>query len=266
MGLRLPRRRVRNEERSPEDVLLIFTNEPAKVCTVSRTVEGGCGLLEPCAGWRAGGGTLWTWVCTDREHACSTSLPPPPSQCSMPYGSGRRCLTWGATPDEATGMYPATSWSRSRRRGDDGHVPSGGARELVALAGADGRRPTAGLVQLGLADNNGRPSANRIVPEWQSLKQGQHLARVSPPGNKGPSWFTVEVLEPNRTQVLHQLTACFRGLSFDPDSRPAPLGLCGRKLGFLSVGDTQWRNASRGSFAQPGCTPPGGTAAPPAAG
>lgn len=92
--------------------------------------------------------------------------------------------------------------------------------------------PPRRLVQLGLADNNGRPSANRIVPEWQSLKQGQHLARVSPPGNKGPSWFTVEVLEPNRTQVLHQLTACFRGLSFDPDSRPAPWAYVGGGWGF----------------------------------
>jgi hypothetical protein len=44
-------------------------------------------------------------------------------------------------------------------------------------------------------DNNGKPSADRIVPEWQSLDVGQQL--------KGPAnWRAVVVAEPDRTLVL----------------------------------------------------------------
>ena len=153
--------------------------------------------------------------------------------------------------------------------------PDGGATMATFLP-APPERVWRWLVQMGggragwyswdWLDNNGRPSANRIVPEWQSLKQGQHLARVSAPGNKGPSWFTVKVLEPNRTLVLHSTYGMFSGLSFDPSSGPVPSGLRGRNLGFPSACDTQWRNPSGGPFAQPECTPPGGTAARPAAG
>ena len=47
-------------------------------------------------------------------------------------------------------------------------------------------------------DNNGRPSTDRIVPEWQSLRVGQHLYTAP----DGPSRFVVAVLEANRTLVL----------------------------------------------------------------
>jgi hypothetical protein len=48
-------------------------------------------------------------------------------------------------------------------------------------------------------DNDGDPSADRLVPEWQNLKVGQHLYRVP----KGPTnWWTVVILEPNRSLVL----------------------------------------------------------------
>jgi hypothetical protein len=47
-------------------------------------------------------------------------------------------------------------------------------------------------------DNNGRPSADRIVSEWQSLHVGHHLPRA--PG--GPSRFVVAVLEAQWTLVL----------------------------------------------------------------
>jgi len=44
-------------------------------------------------------------------------------------------------------------------------------------------------------DNNGKPSAARITPGWQSLDVGQQL--------KGPAnWWTVAVVEPDRTLVL----------------------------------------------------------------
>lgn len=44
-------------------------------------------------------------------------------------------------------------------------------------------------------DNNGKPSADRIVPEWQHLQVGQRLSRVGVPGQEGGS-FTVVTLEP----------------------------------------------------------------------
>jgi hypothetical protein len=41
-------------------------------------------------------------------------------------------------------------------------------------------------------DNNGEPSADRVVLEWQNLEVGRHL--------KGPTnWWIVVALEPNRT-------------------------------------------------------------------
>jgi proline iminopeptidase len=79
-------------------------------------------------------------------------------------------------------------------------------------------------------DNNGEPSAARIVPEWQSLKEGQHLYRVAAPKwqpgggvePEGPNWWTVAVVEPNRTLVLQTSYALPSGQGFDPASGPTP--------------------------------------------
>ncbi len=67
-------------------------------------------------------------------------------------------------------------------------------------------------------DNNGEPSADRIVPEWQGLQEGQHLYRVP----KGPNSWIVVVLEPGRTLVLHTSYTLPSGHSFDPRSGPQP--------------------------------------------
>jgi hypothetical protein len=71
-------------------------------------------------------------------------------------------------------------------------------------------------------DNNGNPSARRIVPEWQSLAGGQQLLRASAPGTEGPSFFTVKIVEPNTTLVLHAAYGMFTGRSFDLRSEPVP--------------------------------------------
>ncbi len=109
-------------------------------------------------------------------------------------------LNWGATADEVAGCYP----------GDDLIAdPDGGATMATTLA-APPEEVWPWLVQMGgdrggwyswdWIDNHGEPSADRIVPEWQHLEQGQELYRVP----KGPTnSFTVAVLEPNRTLVLH---------------------------------------------------------------
>jgi hypothetical protein len=129
-----------------------------------------------------------------------------------------RMLTWGATPEEATCTYP----------GDElVHDPDGGAT-MATILPAPPERVWPWLVQMGgdrggwyswdWVDNNRKPSADRVVPEWQSLEEGQHLYRAP----KGENWFTVVVLEPNRTLVLHSAYGMFSGRSFDPRSGPAP--------------------------------------------
>jgi hypothetical protein len=133
-----------------------------------------------------------------------------------------RMLTWGATRDETVRPYPgdelvADPDSEATMSTTLPAQPESVWRWLVQMGGGRG-----GWYSWDWLDNNGRPSANRIVPEWQSLKQGQHLDRVFAPGNKGPSYFTVEVLEPNRTLVLHSTYGMFSGLSFDPSSGPVP--------------------------------------------
>lgn len=71
-------------------------------------------------------------------------------------------------------------------------------------------------------DNNVKPSAERIVPEWQDLEVGQQLARTSAPGQE-PGAFTVAALEPHRTLVLRSTYGLFTGRDFDPRSHPAPI-------------------------------------------
>jgi hypothetical protein len=64
-------------------------------------------------------------------------------------------------------------------------------------------------------DNNGEPSADRVVPEWQNLEVGRHL--------KGPTnWWIVVVLEPNRTLVLQSTYGLLTGRSFNPRSGVLP--------------------------------------------
>jgi hypothetical protein len=64
-------------------------------------------------------------------------------------------------------------------------------------------------------DNSGEPSADRIVPEWQSLEVGRQL--------KGPAnVWTVAVVEPNRTLVLQSSYGLPPGHSSDPRSSSLP--------------------------------------------
>jgi hypothetical protein len=141
-----------------------------------------------------------------------------------------RLLTWGATGDEASAAYPG-----------DGLVPEpdGGATmattfpappEMVWpwLAQMGGHR--AGWYSWDWLDNNGERSAARIVPEWQSLEEGQHLNRVAAPKwqhaggdeTEGQNRWTVAIVDPNRTLVLQTSYAVPSGQGFDPWSGPIP--------------------------------------------
>jgi hypothetical protein len=139
----------------------------------------------------------------------------------------RRLLRWGATDAEVGAEFP----------GDDLIVdPNGGATMATTLPGP----PEAvwpWLVQMGggrggwyswdRLDNNGRPSAVRIVPEWQQLELGQQLLG---PTNE----FTVVALVPCRTLVLRSTYGLFTTHSFDPNGamqpRPAVDGVWGFHL------------------------------------
>jgi hypothetical protein len=106
------------------------------------------------------------------------------------------------------------------------------------------------LVQMGVGragwyswdrlDNGEKPSADRIVPEWQDLEVGQRL-NVSPDGQR---WMTVAVVEPNRALVLRATAELPSGRSFD--LRPAHLshayldGIWGFYLQSASGGKTAW--------------------------
>lgn len=164
-----------------------------------------------------------------------------------------RMLTWGATREETVRPYPGDELVAN---------PTDGATMATTLP-APSEIVWPWLVQMGgdrggwysrdWLDNNGKPSADRIVPEWQTLAQGQHLLRASVPGTEGPSFFAVEVLEPNRTLMLHASYHMFSGRSFDQRSGPVPWayvdGIWGFHLRVTPIGETRLivrsRNRSR---------------------
>ena len=127
-----------------------------------------------------------------------------------------RLLTWGATRDEAFRAY----------HGDELIPDAEGSFTMATTLPAPPERVWPWLVQMGgdragfyswdRLDHHGEPSADRIVPEWQSLQQGQRLN--SEPS--GQNWMTVAVVEPNRTLVLRSNFELPSGHSFDPRTGP----------------------------------------------
>jgi hypothetical protein len=147
-----------------------------------------------------------------------------------------RLLSWGATRDETSQAYP----------GDDLVAdPDGGATMATTLPGPP-EEVWPWLAQMGggrggwyswdWLDNDGRPSADRIVPEWQSLEAGQHLCRVAAPvlhdAPEGPNWWTVAIVQPNRDLVLQTSYALPSGQGFDPRSDPIPRAYVDGTWGF----------------------------------
>jgi hypothetical protein len=129
-----------------------------------------------------------------------------------------RLHTWGATPAEAVRAYPG-----------DALVSDPDSQTTMATTlPAPPERVWAWLVQMGgdrggwyswdRLDHWGEPSADHLVPEWQRLEVGQRLG-ASPDGQ---AWFTVAVLEPNRTLVLRSDLELPSGHSFEAGSGPLP--------------------------------------------
>lgn len=115
-----------------------------------------------------------------------------------------RMLRWGATPDETSHTYPGDELVPD---------PDGGATMATPLPALP-ENVWPWLVQMGgeregwcswdRLDNDGRPSTDRIVPEWQNLEVGQHLQR--PP--KGPTnWWTLVILSRTAPWCCKRATA-----------------------------------------------------------
>jgi hypothetical protein len=132
-----------------------------------------------------------------------------------------RLLTWGATPAEVAREYP----------GDELIPDPDDWATMATTLPVPPERVWPWLVQMGgdrggwysrdWLDNNGKPSADRIVPEWQVVTEGQPLSRVAAPGQE-PGSFTVVTLEPNQTLVLRSSYGLFTGRDFHPGCGPVP--------------------------------------------
>jgi hypothetical protein len=86
----------------------------------------------------------------------------------------------------------------------------------------------AGFYSWDRLDNGGRPSAERIHPEWQDLRQGDRIASV-PDGSR---WFDVALLERERALVLRASLALPAARCFDP-AGPLPRAFTDGTWGFL---------------------------------
>lgn len=143
-----------------------------------------------------------------------------------------RVLSWGAVPDEVAAGYAGDELIQN---------PTAGATMATTLP-APPERVWSWLVQMGCGrggwyswdflDNKGVPSTERIVQQWQSLKEGQHLERVANPLDPHASStnrWTVKVLDPNRTLVLYTSYSLFEG---DPKTGRRPRGTVAGSWGF----------------------------------
>ena len=127
-------------------------------------------------------------------------------------------LRWGATPAEIASTYP----------GDDLVPGAEGSSTMATTLPAGPETVWPWLVQMGTDragwyswdrfDHGGKPSADRIVPEWQGVQEGQRLIQAP----DGSSWFTVAGLEPNRTLVLRTNYELPSARSFEIGSGPPP--------------------------------------------
>lgn len=137
-------------------------------------------------------------------------------------------LTWGATREEVARSYP----------GDELIPGADSSSTMATTLPAPPGQVWPWLVQMGCdrggwyswdrLDNGGRPSADRIVSQWQSLRPGQRLASV--PG--GRTWFTVAVVAPGRTLVLRDDTQLPSGRPLDPLHGPAARAFVSSVWGF----------------------------------
>ncbi|WP_326648132.1 MULTISPECIES: hypothetical protein [unclassified Streptomyces] len=129
-----------------------------------------------------------------------------------------RTFRWGATSDEAARAFP----------GDDLIPYADGQSTMATTLPARPEELWRWLQQMGcnragwyswdLLDHFGRPSAKKFVPEWQDVKEGQHLDTMP----NGMTWFTAELVDPPRSLLLRADLKFPSGLPFDPLHWPPP--------------------------------------------
>ncbi len=140
----------------------------------------------------------------------------------------RRLRNWGSTEEEAAQPLP----------GDD-LIPRGRGGATMAItidAPPDAIWPW--LVQMGCdragwyswdrLDNAGKPSAERIVPQWQTIKVGDRLASTP----DGQFWFDVAQLDPGRVLILRASIDIVGHRSLDP-GEPLPAWSSDSTWGFF---------------------------------
>jgi proline iminopeptidase len=118
----------------------------------------------------------------------------------------------GATLEEQRAAYPGDDLIPDGRRGGTMATtiaaPPGDVWPWLVQMGCD----RAGFYSWDRLDNGGKPSAERIHPEWQDLAEGDRMASVP----DGSTWFDVALLEPERTLVLRTSLRLPKPECFDP--------------------------------------------------
>lgn len=128
-----------------------------------------------------------------------------------------RLLRWGATHAEVAQPYPGAEL-----------IPGGRRSATMAITiDAPPARAWPWLVQMGhdragwyswdRLDNFGKRSAERIHPEWQTIKLGDRFGAMP----DGSMWWDVAALEPERFLGL-RMSLDLRGHPFDPAGPPPP--------------------------------------------
>src|SRR5712691_3962101 len=126
-----------------------------------------------------------------------------------------RLLTWGTTLEEQQASYPGDelvpdAFTGSTMATTIAAPPSAVWQWLVQMG-----NDKAGFYSWDRLDNGGHPSAERVHPQWQGLKEGDRIICVP----TGRFWFDVALLEPERTLVLRS-SVDSKGRWFDPMRRP----------------------------------------------
>ncbi len=137
-----------------------------------------------------------------------------------------RLLRWGATADEVKRPYPSSDLipggTRSGTMAVTIDAPPASVWPWLVQMGYD----RAGYYSWDYLDNLGRPSADRIHPEWQQLSVGDRLTAMG----RDAGW-TVAALEPARFLGL-RASYDLSGRQFDP-AGPRPRFYTDSLWGFL---------------------------------
>lgn len=140
-----------------------------------------------------------------------------------------RLVRWGATGEELARPYPGAEiipdGSRSATMAVTIDAPAAQVWPWLAQMGYD----RAGWYSWDRLDNGGRPSADRIHPEWQEIELGDRLTAWSP-GGPVSAW-EVAALEPGHFLGLRGLSD-LRGRQLD-STRPRPSAYLDGLWGFL---------------------------------